>query len=188
MCVCVCVYICLQCKWIFTCSLSPVPLGFVCFCFVCHQHLEPSIDTVNESNMGSFFNETVYDAASTIDYSKEPLDAGVIDSPPPKQIFRQSPSSSPLKGIDRDCVRPSPAREGGSITPQRQLCMNTRPTKNASLPIPLRDALSLPSNSDANARRAKVSRPRLPPMANPFYCSHSIFKGACDMFGCVSPN
>src|SRR5450631_2415325 len=106
--------------------LPPPPsLGFCVFLFW-HQRLEPSIEVVSESNLGSFFYETVYDAASTIDYSKEPLDAGVVDSPPPKQIFRQSPSPSPLKG---KCVRESPSRPGGNITPQRRLRMDGRPTK-----------------------------------------------------------
>ena len=135
---------------------APHTLGFVCFLFFCHQHLEHSIDVVSESNLGSFFYETVYNAASTIDYSKEPLDVGIVDSPPPKQIFRQSPVPSPLKGIDCECVRLSPVQQGGSVTPQWRLCMDARPTKSASVPIPLRDVLPLPANSDANARRTKV--------------------------------
>ena len=69
--------------------------------------------------------------------------------------------------------------------PQRRLCMDARPTKSASLPIPLRDALPLPANSDTNARHAKISPP---PMANPFYCNHSVLRVSYDMFGSVSPN
>jgi hypothetical protein len=152
-------------------SLS-LPLGFVLSPFW-RQPLEPSIDVVSESNLESFIYETVYDAASTIDYSKEPLDAGVVDSPPPKQIFRQSPSPSPLKGVDRDSVRPSPTKPAGGITPQRRLCMDARPTKSASLPTPLRDALPSPANSDANARRAKV---RPPSHWCTKHCIHSILK------------
>ena len=133
--------------------LPPLPLGFVLFPFL-RQRLEPSIEIVSDSNLGSFFYETVYDAASTIDYSKEPLDAGVVDSPPPKQTFRQSPSPSPLKG---KCVRESPSRPRGNMTPQRRLRMDGRPTKSGTLPIPLRDALPLLANSDASAPRAKVT-------------------------------
>jgi hypothetical protein len=166
--------------------LPPPPFPWVLFgSFVWHQRLEPSIDIVSESNLGSFFYETVYDAASTIDYSKEPLDAGVVDSPPPKQIFRQSPSPSPLKGIDRYCVRASPAREGGSVTPQRRLCMDAQPAKSGPLPIPLRDALPLLANSDASARRAKVSPP---PHKCTMRYNHSILKRPCDMFGSFSSN
>ena len=135
--------------------LPPLPLGFVLFPFL-RQRLEPSIEIVSDSNLGSFFYETVYDAASTIDYSKEPLDAGVVDSPPPKQIFRQSPSPSPLKG---KCVRESPSRPRGNITPQRRLRMDGRPTKSGTLPIPLRDALPLLANSDGSAPGDKVTPP-----------------------------
>jgi hypothetical protein len=133
-------------------------LGFVSFPFLL-QRLEPSIDIVSESELGSFFYETVYDAASTIDYSKEPIDAGVVDSPPPKQIFRRSASPSPLKGINRKCVRTSPSRPGGSSTPQRRLRMDARPTKSGTLPIPLRDALPLLADSDGNAPGDKVNPP-----------------------------
>src|ERR1700738_3997644 len=101
----------------------PPPFPWVLSVFFWHQRLEPSLEVVSESNLGSFFYETVYDAASTIDYSKEPLDAGVVDSPPPKQIFRQSLSPSPLKG---KCVRESPSRPGGNITPQQRLQMDGR--------------------------------------------------------------
>jgi hypothetical protein len=123
-CACVhtlCVIICFTCILIFTRSISPSSLGF---CFV--PILPPAlgalyyIAVVSESDLESFFYETVYDVASTIDYSKEPIDAGVVDSPPPKQIFRQSPSPSPLKGVDRDSVRPSPTKPAGGITPQRR--------------------------------------------------------------------
>lgn len=142
----------------------PFPLGCVLSQFWC-QPLEPSIDVVSESELGSFIYETVYDAASTIDYSKEPLDAGVVDSPPPKKIFRQSPSPSPLKGVDRGPVSRSPSKPSGGITPQRRLCMDVRPTKSASLPIPSRDPLPLPANSDANDRRVKVP----PLLLRPFH-------------------
>ena len=115
--------------------LPPFPpsIGFCLFLFW-HQRLEPSIEIVSDSNLGSFFYETVYDAASTIDYSKEPLDAGVVDSPPPKQIFRQSPSLLPLKGKGK-CVRESPSRPRGNITTQWWLRMDGRPTKSGTLPI-----------------------------------------------------
>jgi hypothetical protein len=78
---------------------------------------------------------------------------------PPKQIFRQSPSPSLLKGIDRDYVRLYPSKPCGIITPHRRLCMDARPTKTASLHIPLWVALPLPTNSDTNTRHAKVSPP-----------------------------
>ena len=136
--------------------MPPPFFGFCLFLFW-HQRLEPSLEVISESNLGSFFYETVYDAASTIDYSKEPIDAGVVDSPPPKQIFRRSASPSPLKGIDRKSVRASPSRPSGSITPQRRLRMDARPTKSGTLPIPLRDALPLLANSDANAPGDKVN-------------------------------
>jgi hypothetical protein len=85
----------------------PLPLGFVVLSFL-HQFLEPSIDIPDDSNLGSFVYETVYDAASTIDYSKDPIDAGVVDSPPPKKIYRHSPSPSPLKGLAAHAFRHRP--------------------------------------------------------------------------------
>jgi hypothetical protein len=63
--------------------ISPHPLGFVCLFLFWHQRLEPSIDVVSKSNSERFF----YDAASTIDYSKEPLNAGVVDSHRPSKSF-----------------------------------------------------------------------------------------------------
>ena len=60
-----------------------LPLDFVFF-FVWHQHLEPSLDIVNESNLGSFFYETVYDVVFAVDYSKEILDVGVVNPHPNK--------------------------------------------------------------------------------------------------------
>ena len=87
----------LQCI-LFSHAPSPLPLGFVCFLFVRHHHLEPSLEVVSDSNLESFFYGTVNDVASTIDYSKEPLDAGVVDSPPPKQRCRQTMSSVTTQG------------------------------------------------------------------------------------------
>ena len=154
------VYICLKCISIFTCSLSP-SLGFCLFLFW-HQCLEPSLEVVNDSNLGSFFYETVYDAVSAIDYSKEPLDVGVINSPPSKQIFQQSPSVSPLKSIECNCVQASPSWPSGNITPQRRLRMDVRPANSGSLHGPLRDALPLQANSNMSTPHAKVtSRPWL---------------------------
>jgi hypothetical protein len=71
--------------------LLPLPLGFVCLFLFWHQRLEPSIDVVSESNLESFFYETVYDATSTIDYLKEPLDAGVVDRPRPSKYSDNRP-------------------------------------------------------------------------------------------------
>lgn len=64
-----------------------LPLASLRFCLflIWHQRLEPSFEVVGDLNLGSFFYETIYDAASIIDYSKEPLNAGIVDSPPPKQ-------------------------------------------------------------------------------------------------------
>jgi len=138
---------------------SPYSLGF-CFVFILFsQPFEPSIDIVSESNLESFVYETVYDAASTIDYSKEPIDADVVDSPPPKKIFRHSPSPSPLKGLQRACVRSSPPRSVGAGAPQRRLRMDARPTNSGPPRIPLRGALPVQANSDASNPRAKVLPP-----------------------------
>ena len=145
------------CIFIFTCSISlPLPLGFV-FSPFWRQNLEPSIDVVSESDLGSFFYETVYDAASTIDYSKEPIDAGVVDSPPPKKIFRPSPSPSPLKGAKSTSVPASPNHSGGHVPPQRRLRMDDVITKCGPLHVPLRDALPVRSNSNSSGPLAKVN-------------------------------
>ena len=95
------------------------------------------------------------DAASTIDYSKEPLD-GVVDSPPPKKILCESPSPLPLKGLERNCVRAPPSHPVGVVAPQRRLRMNARPTKSGPLHVPMRNALPIQSNLDASAPCAKV--------------------------------
>ena len=103
--------------------------------------------------MGSFIYETVYDAASTIDYSKDPIDAGVVDSPPAKKVFRHSPSPSPLKGLQRTCVRSRPV---GAGAPQRRLRMDARPTSSGQTRDPLRGAMPVQANSDASVPRTKV--------------------------------
>ena len=133
----------------------PLPLGFV-WGSVLQQFLEPSIDIVSDSNLGSFIYETVYDAASTIDYSKDPIDAGVVDSPPPKKIYRHSPSPSPLKGLERTCVPTPPSRPAGAAAPQRRLRMDARPTNSGPPHIPLRGAPPVQANSDASVPRTKV--------------------------------
>lgn len=131
--------------------LPPFPLAYVCCVSILYQHLEPSIQAASESNLESFFYEAVYDAASTIDYSKEPIDAGVVDSPPPKQIFRHSPSPSPLKGVKRDCHGSPASRPQGGNAPQRRLRMDA-----LTLPVPLRDASPVRSGSGASVPRVKV--------------------------------
>ena len=80
-----------------TLDYLPFPLGFVLLSFL-QQFLEPSIDIAGDSNLGSFIYEAIYDAASTIDYSKDPINAGVVDGPPPKKIYRHSPSPSLAQG------------------------------------------------------------------------------------------
>ena len=111
------------------------------------------MDIANDSNMGSFIYETVYDAASTIDYSKDPIDAGVVDSPPAKKVFRHSPSPSPLKGLQRTCVRSRPV---GAGAPQRRLRMDAHPTSSGQTRDPLRGAMPVQANSDASVPRTKV--------------------------------
>ena len=161
MCVCpLCVNICLTCISIFTHSiLSLSPWVLFCFHFL-HQLLEPSIDIASDSNLGSFIYETVYDATSTIDYSKEPLDAGVVDSPPSKKIFRHSPSPSPLKGSISNNVLAPPSRAVGTVPPQRRLRMDVCPTRSGPLHVPLRDFLHVQANSDASVPCAKVIAPQ----------------------------
>ena len=150
-----CVNICLTCMSIFTPSiLSLYP--WVCLAFILQQFLEPSIDIASDSNLGSFIYETVYDAASTIDYSKDPIDAGVVDSPPPKKIYRHSPSPSPLKGLGRTCVPTPPSRPVGAGAPQRRLRMDARPTNSGPPHVPLRGASPVQANSDASVPRTKV--------------------------------
>jgi hypothetical protein len=48
-----------------------LPLASLRFCLflIWHQRLEPSFEVVGDLNLGSFFYETIYDAASIIDYS-----------------------------------------------------------------------------------------------------------------------
>ena len=121
----------------------PLPLGFVMLSFL-HQFLEPLFDIASDSNLGSFICETVYDAASTIDYSKDPIDAGVVGSPPPKKIFRHSPSPSLLKRFDRTCVPTPPSLPVGAGAPQRRLRMDARPT-NSGPPRPFARRFARPS-------------------------------------------
>ena len=145
------------CRFSHTLS-SPSPLGF-CFALILHQYVEASIDVPDNSNLGSFVYETVYDAASTIDYSKDPIDAGIVDSPPPKKIYRQSPSPSPLKGLGRTCVPTPPARPVGDPKPQRRLRMDARPTNSGPPPVPSSGVRPVLSNSDARIPRTKVPDP-----------------------------
>ena len=157
-CACVCplrvIYASHVCRFSHPLSL-PLPLGFVLFPFW-RQRLEPSIEIFSDSNLGSFFYEIVYDVASIIDYSKKPLNAGVVDSPPPKKICQRSPSPSPLKGIEHNGFRAPPSRPVSVVAPQRRLRMEARPAKSGPLHILLRDALPVQANSDASAPRAKV--------------------------------
>lgn len=83
--------------------LPPFP-SFTGFCLGdFHQPFEPSLQVVNESKLESFFYEVVYDATSTINCSKEPFEAGVMDTPPPKQTLWHSMFPSTLKGIEHVC-------------------------------------------------------------------------------------
>ena len=50
--------------------MLPLPSLGICLFSFWHQHLEPSLEVFSDSNLGNFFYENVYDAASTIDYSK----------------------------------------------------------------------------------------------------------------------
>ena len=56
---------------------------FVVLCFlVVNQFFQDLVQAIHNSNLQSFF----YNMVSTIDYSnKEPLQAGVVDTPPPKK-------------------------------------------------------------------------------------------------------
>lgn len=66
-------------------SFSP---SFPCFeFFLGDQLFEDLIQAVCDFNLQSFFYDALYDAASMINYSKEPLDAIIVDNPPPKPIF-----------------------------------------------------------------------------------------------------
>lgn len=121
--------VCTLCKYVFNVHRfshvpSPRPLGFVCFFFFFGIIIWSPLKVDSNSNLGSFFYETVYDAASIIDYSKEPLNAGIVDSPPPKQRCWQSLSLSPLKRTSRNCIQSSHSWPGDSIPPQRGLWMD----------------------------------------------------------------
>ena len=56
---------------------------FVVLCFlVVNQFFQDLVQAIHNSNLQSFF----YNMVSTIDYSnKEPLQAGVVDTPPQKK-------------------------------------------------------------------------------------------------------
>lgn len=72
--------------------------------FLVNHIFEDSVQTIINSNLQSL----LYDVASMINYSKEPLDGGIVDSPPLKQIF--CPSPSPLKRVApmHDCGQTPP--------------------------------------------------------------------------------
>ena len=71
--------------------LSPTPPVLV------HRFFEDSVQAVNNSNLHNFFYGAACNAVSTIDCSKEFLDADNMDNPLPKKTFRPSLSMSPLK-------------------------------------------------------------------------------------------
>ena len=56
-----------------------------------------SLRTESKLSVTPTCKSPLYNATFTINYSKEPLDVGVMDNPLPKKTFRPSPSSSPLK-------------------------------------------------------------------------------------------
>jgi hypothetical protein len=60
----------------------------------------------------SFFYDATCNAASMIDYSKEPLVTNIVVNPLPKIIFHPSLSPSPLKGA----ARGSPSWFGSNMT------------------------------------------------------------------------
>lgn len=81
------------------------------------------------------------------------MDFGVVDSPPPKQIFRSLLSLPPLKGVKYACDydRDFPSQSRGNMTPHWQLCMDIQSTPDA--PVPACDALA------AHAASTYLDRP-----------------------------
>lgn len=69
---------------------SPPPPRVLVFCFV-YNFFKGLVQAVNDSNLQGLFYDTTYGMVSTIDYSKEPLDFSVVDSP------RSCKSSTPLR-------------------------------------------------------------------------------------------
>lgn len=59
---------------------SPPPTCDLVF-FLVHHFVEDSDQAASDSNLQSLFNKATYNASSSIDYSKEPLDARVVDHP-----------------------------------------------------------------------------------------------------------
>ena len=151
------------------------PISFslrFCFCRV-HQLLADSVQGASDSNLESLQYEVVYDAASTIDYSKEPIDAGVVDSPPPKKLIRPSPSPSPLKGFRpaSNSIPGIPCSTVAHVPPSRRLQMDVQPVPRTPLRAPQRDALAVRADSDPVLPRARV-RPKL--HSRVWVCSRSI--------------
>ena len=135
-------------------SLSP-PLGLFCF-HCCNNVWSPRSPLPASQTWEASFMRPFYNAVSTIDYSKDPIDVGVVDSPPPKKIYWHSPSPSPLKGLDRTCVPKPPSRPVGAGAPQWQLWMDARPTNSGPPHVPLWGAPPVQPNSGASVPRTKV--------------------------------
>lgn len=86
------VWLCFECILVFT---YPPPLPFLLVILFLFCALpQDLIQVVNDPNLQSFFYEAVYNVVSTIDYSKESMDVGIIETVPPKKIFHLSPSPS----------------------------------------------------------------------------------------------
>ena len=73
-------------------SPSSLSFGF----FLVNHLFKVSVQTISDSNLQSLFYNVIYDAASTINYSKEPMDIGVVESPYATNL-RLLPSPLPLK-------------------------------------------------------------------------------------------
>lgn len=146
--------------------VPPFWLSFCYLLFLVPQLLDASLQAVSDSNPESVFYEAVYDAASTIDYSREPIDAGVVDSPPPKKIFRPSPSPSPLKGGGVAVVSGPdlPLRSNVNAKPSRRLRMDVPLARDTPLHVPLPDNLAVRAIS-AKVRYSHLSPSRLFPLS-----------------------
>jgi hypothetical protein len=82
-------------------SLFP---SFLCFgFFIVHRLFANLIQDVSDSSLQSFFYEAAYGAASMIINSKEALEAGVVNSPTPKQIL--CPHSPPTTQGRQACTQ-----------------------------------------------------------------------------------
>lgn len=101
--------------------------------FLVDQLFKDLVQAVSDSNLNFFFYDAVCDVASIINYSKKPLDAIAVDSPPTQEMFLLM--LSPLKGAThaRDCGWDSPSRFGGNMAPRQWLWMDLQPTLDAPI-------------------------------------------------------